>query len=588
MELTSKQLLMFEKLRCSKEPIYNIEKYMETFDLTQKCYVKFKLFEQQADFINNLEKHRFNLTVKYRQAGVTTLVSAWGANKVAFANKESPEKILILANKQDGAIEFLNKMVTFVKQQPAFAEVTFVKDAQKHIILGNGSEIKAVATSPDALRGYTPTIMILDEAAFIEGGQELWTACLGAVSTGGKVILISTPRGEDEIYYKAYAGSINGTNQFKITEFLWWRDPRYNKGLKLIKTDDIVDWIKKDDEEKTEEIIENANSLEYEIIIEFMRNGYQPHSAWLEDMCRQMNMNRRMIAQEIQNAFIGSGDNVIDAKTLRKQEEQNVIDPITKDSEWANDLWIWKYPEKDHRYILALDPSRGDSEDYTGMSIIDFDTYEQVVEFMGKIPPDIAAQLIYKYGIMYNALCTVDITGGMGVTTILKLKELKFPEKLLHYDVDGGIPDMYNTDGMMAGLNFARQNRRTQIVSAFEEALCRNNFKVRSKRLIIEIRQFVYRNGKPDHMKGSKSDLIMALAMALYVGNTAFKNIAMSEGLTKAMLDNWKVSTTTQHNTANTIINNMNNPWHSVDNAYLKLTKEHAWLFGITKKKNKK
>lgn len=207
-------------------------------------------------------------------------------------------------------------------------------------------------------------------------------------------------------------------------------------------------------------------------------------------------------------AFIGSGDNVIEGEVLRKQEEINVMDPIFKDKEWDNNVWIWKMPQKGHRYILALDVSRGDSEDATGMCIIDYDTFEQVLEYHGKVPPDIAAQLVDHYGRMYNALSTFDITGGMGIAATSKLKDLNYPKSLLHYDnVNDDIYYIPPADAI-PGINFASRNRRSQIVAALEEAVSRGDFKIRSERLIAELKKFVYKNGKPDHMKGSHDDCL--------------------------------------------------------------------------------
>jgi len=37
------------------------------------------------------------------------------------------------------------------------------------------------------------------------------------------------------------------------------------------------------------------------------------------------------------------------------------------------------------------------------------------------------------------------------------------------------------------------------------------------KRLVAELKKFIYKNGRPDHMKGSHDDLIMALGMCLFV-----------------------------------------------------------------------
>jgi hypothetical protein len=295
-----KRELLLEYTKCAQDPSYVIEKYFETFDKTQEGFVPFHLFDKQKLLIKNYQENRFNLVLKYRQAGISTVTAAYTAVLTAFALSDNPQRVLILANKQETAIEFQNKIINFIKQLPKWVGVDFDKSAQKHVRLSNGSEIKSVATSQDALRGYTPTILILDEAAFIDGGQSLWSACLAAIGTGGKATLISTPNGLDEIYYEAYEGALNGTNKFKVTHLKWWTDPRFNKDFRLIKTDNIVDWIQKPEKEKTEQVIESCVDLHQDVILKFINDGFKPHSTWYENMCRDMNLNKRMINQELE------------------------------------------------------------------------------------------------------------------------------------------------------------------------------------------------------------------------------------------------------------------------------------------------
>lgn len=608
--------LLIEYSNCLSDPTYVIENYYQTFDKTREGYVPFMLFRRQKELIAAYEKYRYNLVLKYRQAGITTVTAAYAAVKTVTANGDNPEKILILANKQETAIEFLNKIVEFIKQSPTFlltnvgdynkdGKIEFPKGAQKHMRFKNKSEIKAVATSKDALRGYSPTIMILDEAAFIEGGQELWSACLASVSTGGKVFLISTPNGQDEIYYETYEGAVNGINKFHITHIKWWEDPRYNKNFRLIKTDDIVTYIQKPQIDKTEEILENIIQTDDRLVNEelksyiesLIRDGFRPISDWYEHMCRDMNLNTRMIKQELDSAFNGSGDNVIESSVLDKQLTENVIEPIIKDKKWDGQLWIWKLPEPNHRYIGACDVSRGDSEDATAFTIIDFDTFEQVLEYHGKIPPDIAAQLIDQYSRMYNALTTFDITGGMGIATTNKLKEMNFPAKLYHYDDNDDLTLFYgNNADKIPGINFAKQNRRVQIVEALERAISREGFKIRSIRLHNELKKFVYKNGKADHTRGSHDDATMALGMCLFVANNSFRKLSENVNSTKVMIDSWKVNTNNIQNTSNNLLQeatklvtdtnlNKNNNIYENTNETIKNTIEFSWLFSKIKRR---
>jgi hypothetical protein len=574
-KLNTSEGLYLEYMKCFKKPSYAIQKYLTTFDNTQKKSVPFNLFDGQRLLISNYDNFRHQIVLKYRQAGISTVTAAYCATKCVFVNPEAPEKIVIIANKLATGKEFLNKIKNFISQYPDWLNITYITNSATSIKLSNGSEIIAVGTSKDAFRGFTPTIVIMDEAAFIDVGDDFWSATMAAVSTGGKVFLISTPNGQDPIYYPNYEKARDGSSDFKITHLKWYFDPRYNKGLKLVKTDNIVDWMCATDEEKDATVIENVlntlsedkiikkvkeekltlyNSIEdkfdnkvsyictfamtKEDIDEKVREGYKPYCDWYHDMCKSFKYVKRDINRELECEFMGSGDNVVEATVISKQERENVIDPKFKDKFWDYNMWIWKEPIEGHKYILTLDVSRGDAEDYTGMQIIDTTDWEQVAEYQGRIKPDIAAKLVYQYGIMYNALTSFDISGGMGLTTINELKNMGYPKKLFHYDLTD--TEMYSkaTDDLIPGIDFGKKNRRTEIVSAMEVGVSREDFKIRSARVINELRKFIYKNGRPDHTKNSHDDLIMPLGMAIFIANKSFKNLS-SAGTAKVMMESW-------------------------------------------------
>jgi len=339
-----------------------------------------------------------------------------------------------------------------------------------------------------------------------------------------------TPNGYDKLYYKTYDGAQTGDNDFNIIEMRWYQDPRYNKGLI---------WTKGD-----ETITETIFTVEW--LEKRRQDGWKPSSSWYEAMCRGMNNDKRMIAQELDVSFVGSGGNVIDDEYIMYHEENYVQEP-----EWIsgkdNEFWIWKKPIEGHQYLLSSDVSRGDGEDSSTFTIIDFTTMEQVMEYKGKIQPDLLAPLIDEYASLYNAYTVVDITGGLGVATVLKLLEIGF--KNLHYDdprnkILSSRADLQkfakDNGRKIPGLNV--NSIRLPMIALFEQSIRENLIKVRSKRLISEMRTFVYRSGRPDHMVGYHDDLLMAMAMGLWVLEHAFKNLEKLEKQTKAMLNSWTMT----------------------------------------------
>lgn len=527
--------ILKEYTKCLTSPIYAIETYLETFDKTQESFVPFHLFDRQKEIIDLYEKYRFNLVTKPRQAGISTTTQAYCAIKIALADKENPETIVVIANKLNLAKKFLRGIKDYVNQLPRWmwgdeyygtkekeAKNILVKDSQIEIEFPNGSKVIAVATSADALRGYTPTYLIFDEAAFIENGAVLYAAAVTSLGTGGKAILISTPNGYDKLYYKTYEQSLKGLNDYNIIELKWYQDPRYNKDLR---------WNKKDEAEITE--IEFTNES-YERMI---KAGYKPTSTWYEDMCKGMNNDKKQIAQELDVSFLGSGGNVIDDEDINFHEARNVVDPKYIDKTYFDGnsglVWIWEHPLEGNQYIMAADVSRGDGSDYSTFQIINFTTMEQVAEFQGKVPPDKFAEIVNQYGLLYNAYVVVDNI-GIGNTTVSKLLELKYPN--LHYDEK-------SANSKVAGFNIS--GCRLQLISNLEINIRNNSIKIKSKRLTNEMRTFIYKNGKPDHMDGYNDDCLMALGMALWILETQFKKLKRLEKLNRAILSSWVSSTTT-------------------------------------------
>jgi hypothetical protein len=545
------------------------------------------LFPDQVSLLEDYEKFNENIALKYRQAGVSTVTAAWASKKLAFARKEKPEKILIIANKLDTSMEMANKVRSFTEQWPDWVGIGFSaeKNSQRHFKLNNGCEVKAVATSKDALRGYTPTILIFDEAAFIEADGDFWSACMASLSTGGKVIVVSTPNGYDPIYYEIYDQALRGMNDFKISEMFWYRDPRYTKDLYMVKTNDLVHYLLNRDDYPVDVLIDlsmdNPYERDHSIVKDYVGQGYKPCSSWFEGMVKKLKYDRRKVAQELECNFLGSGDNVFDSDLMQNIAKNQLRDPQAK--LMGNALWIFKEPVNGHKYVMGVDVSRGDSEDFSSIQIIDFDEREQVFEYVGKIPPDVLAEIAYKWGSMYNAYCVIDITGGMGVSTARKMQELQYQGGFYVDGVDTTNKWKYDPkmNEKIPGINF--NSKRVQIIAAFEEAV-RHGFKIYSHRTYNEMNTFIYVNGRPDHQKGQHDDCIMGMSMAIYVAEKSFQSLTKVVNHTKAMLNSWSTVMSENKNTSdffNPMVPQMGRDPNLMNNGASKADyQKYGWLFG--------
>lgn len=569
----------YAKCFLDKSRIYMIQNYLKTYDATQRKMVQFNLFPRQQDLCTTMGNANNVVTTKPRQAGITTTAGAFISCEMCLADPESPQVALVIGNTLDLAQQMVTKIREFLLQFPRWMwgdeyiksnpkeyneaptkEEIFKICNQKELVLKNGCRVVARSSGPDASRGVGGvTWLIFDEAAFIENGNDVYASALPTVSTGGKILMISTPNGKDLLYYETCRqAKLKGTdewNNFELVEMKWYQDPRYNK---------FLEWYRKDKETgevtiKKEPTINKLGDIKYDNKHweNMISDGWKPRSPWYIKMCQQFNNDTKKIAQELDVSFLGSASNVVEPEYIEMQEQLNQREPMGREENGdmfhLDETWVWKLPIPGHRYLMAIDPSRGDSEDRSALEIIDLDgidddgtpCIEQVLEYNGKITGDDLGEIAYWYGNMYGeAFAVVECIGGYGDSTVLSLMRLGY--KNLYYD-DPNLKTFtiareasslqLTNDGKLPG--FHTSQSRFQILSHFANMIRTNEFKVRSKRVIGELDTWVFKNGKQDHQDGCHDDTLTCLAMGMFVYKFHMGDIQRAKERDAAFLRAW-------------------------------------------------
>ena len=557
-----------------KSRIRFIETYLSTFNATKGKKTQFHCFPRQRAFLKALAENRNVVAIKPRQCGITTLSSAWVTAQCVFASKDSPETVLCIANKLEQAQEIIIKIRDFLEQVPRWMwgadffstdpnseknlKSIFLKDAKGELKLFNGCRVIARASGPNAARGISAvSVLILDEAAFIEEGVAVFTTAAATMASNpnSKTVMVSTPNGRDELYYNTYRQALAKENNFVAVQFRWYQDPRFNKNLVWKKKDsETGEWLYDEDP-----VVDNDGSVEYneERWAKLEKSGWKPTAPWYEEMSKSFNNDSIKIAQELDVSFMGSADNVVAPEFIEMQETLNMREPLEdfKDP-IVEETWFWKKPIDGHRYILACDPSRGTAADNTAIEIIDMDgrdenglpIIEQVAEYVGKKLGDDIGAICYQYATMYNdAFIVVDSTGGQGDAAIITLLQMGY--KNLYYEDSNQKTYMVqrstkNYDGYTDKLpGFHFQGNRYPVLANFAGLVRNNEFKIRSVRVINELNTWIFKGdtGRIDHMDGSHDDTLCALAMGLFVMQYSVNRIQNTIKKDKAMLNAYMV-----------------------------------------------
>jgi len=371
MAIVNKQKQVKEIIRCGKDPIYFMKKYVKIQHPTRGL-ISFDTYPFQEDCVGHFEENRFNVILKSRQLGISTLTASYALWMGIF---QRDKNILVIATKLGVAMNFIRKVKTMLRSLPKWLVLPeVVADNKQTIEFSHGSIIKAIPTSDDAGRSEALSLLIVDEAAFVKNFDMLWMGLYPTLSTGGRAIVLSTPNGVGGQYYKLYTDGVQGENEFFPINLPWDVHPEHDQ-----------EWFDKE----------------------------------------TRNMSKRQIAQELLCDFVASGETFLTNDHLEWIREI-IKDPRERQHEDRN-LWVWEYPLTGHNYIVSADVARGDSKDYSTCHVIDIDVGEIVAEYRGKIPPDRFGELLDSLGRRYNNALLAPENNTFGYTTVMKLKELQYP-----------------------------------------------------------------------------------------------------------------------------------------------------------------
>ena len=185
-----------------------------------------KLRDYQEEILDSFQNNRLNILMAARQCGKTTCSAIY---LLWFCCFQKDKTVAILANKASTAIAILDEIKFACERLPEYIKPGVIEYNKQTVEFDNGCKIIARATSKDALRGESAALIFLDEFAFLPGtlADEFWASNLPVISTGGKCIVVSTPNGTGNLFYKLWKDSSSPDSDFPFVPLIvnWRRVP---------------------------------------------------------------------------------------------------------------------------------------------------------------------------------------------------------------------------------------------------------------------------------------------------------------------------------------------------------------------------
>jgi hypothetical protein len=220
--------------------------------------------------------------------------------------------------------------------------------------------------------------------------------------------------------------------------------------------------------------------------------------------------------------------------------------------------------------MIIADVARGDGKDHSAFHILDIETNTQIGEYKGQIGTKEFGHLLFGIATEYNNALLIVENANIGWATLQTLIERNYPN--LYYSPKSGeitantyFSEYADTSKMVAGFTMSTRTRPL-CIGKFQEALSDRGVTIQSKRLIEEMKVFVWKHGRAEAQQGYNDDLVMSFSIGQFMRDTSLKFKQHGIDLTKSMLQS--MSTTKQnfaggYSTQGT----QDNPW-KIDNPY--------------------
>lgn len=429
-----------EFMKCKHNPIYFFNKYVR-IPHPMKGDVPFKMYPFQIALVLVYLKHRYNICLKPRQMGISTLVAAYALWLALF---HSHKYILIVSIKQATARALLRRVKFMYIRLPDFLKVevlngtaTTVGSADE-IRWANGSEIKVTGSTDNAGRSDALSCLIIDEAAFQQHADTTWGAAQPTLSTGGQAIILSTAFGVGNFFHNTYISAMQNLNGFFPVRLRWQDHPD---------------------------------------------RGQQ----WYEETARSLGAKR--LAQEIDCNFLQSGFNVFDMAKIRAVEDRITEFPAIEKR--LNDtVHIFKRPVPGDTYYIGGDVASGRARDYSSLSIFDMQGTEYAC-FKGKMTIRDYAYLLGDIGYEYNQAWLAPEVNAIGEGVVATLQENSYPNiwhsvskvlKMEQFEADQNMIPGWLTTG----------KSRHEIITGMDADLTDESIELNNPFFVQEANTFIY------------------------------------------------------------------------------------------------
>lgn len=435
----------------------------------------FRLWPAQVGLAWTLMSTRLVVILKARQLGISWLCCAYALWHCLF---QPGKTALLYSQGQDEANELLRRIKFLYQSVPDWLRPSIPAVTQDNTTLvewSNGSRIRSLPATQKAGRSHTASLVVMDEAAFLQWGQQLYTALKPTIDGGGQLIVLSTANGVGGLFHTLWTKAVEGLNGFTTVFLPWWSRPGRDRAWYEARVRE-----ESDPQRVKQEYPESAGEA-------FLVSGRPRfHPDW--------------IAAQAEHARDGGLPEWTLPESLRG----------------IPGLTVYELPAPGRKYVIGADVAEGlEHGDASDAAVMDAESWAEVATIHVRQEPDEFARSLAAVSDVYDAAIAPE-RNNHGHAVIATLKLIGCHRVADGYDDRPGWLTNVQTKPLIIDL----------LATALRDGL----IKIRTRAALDEMSVYqVEADGRTNAPEGMHDDRVMSRAIALGVARRPIQSYSLGE-----------------------------------------------------------
>ena len=503
------------------------------------------------------EGHVRLIVLKARRAGISTYIQA---RMFKYGATNFNKRCHITTHSKDTTQEMFNMARAFAENYPKHIKPEMYYSGKSELWWGKkeggglNSSYSLSTVEGSEVRGAAIDMLHCSEvASWGNRAREYATGLMNCVVQGHntEIWLESTAQGVGNYYYREYWRADQSESAFRPVFFPWYMMKEYRMDfVDDNEKDKFMSSLGKEErygkQEETELLGRSVSydTLDGEVTFTVTPEQLKWRRYMIDGNCQgDLEIFHQEYPSYAREAFVASGRSAFDSHCLSQmyfeaEEYRNLYRgkrfsvPVNQfkdrhglsgmryylDPDPQGELVVWNPPQEGKQYRIGVDVSEGllidGKADWSVITVMDCENYEEVATWAGKIDPDLLAWVCTAIGRWYKGalLCVENNNHGLVC--------LKFLQTIHHYDnlyIEKALDERGQRQKRKLGFS-TNMKTRPLILDHLRQIIREKILVIHSKETIDELQTFVvHANGKEAAQAGSHDDRVMSLALACYM-----------------------------------------------------------------------